>query len=463
MTKLLFLFLLLPTLCFGQVATKVDILSTSVIKMGVAEVGKVQDEARFVPNKLVSVDTSGAEVKTYIEPKIEITRWQGEETLTLEIPSDVGYTDKTVDSVTGEVKMSNAKEGFYFRQHDADTLKFGLILNEIPDKSKVVSIDGVEYYQWSFYLKNWETFNFAYQEIWKEYKEVELNKEIYLERIDEDGRHLFRKPEIQGSYVICHKTKKGNNYGSGEFGIDYCPKFISATGETQYAILNYKEGIRTVSLLKSWADKQVYPLKANDTLGYTGNGQTAGGADQFRACKYTAASSGTISEVTWRGSITSGTGHIRIALYTDNAGKPGSLVANSDSGSQTVSHTTVADTIYSISPGGSITNGNAYWIAWSCDTANILVYCFEGGGTSAFAIDSYANFPRATAPSTSYGVNRYTVYYTYTAEEAAPRRRIILISKNETNNNHGIFVRGYSRHPSMLCLLPNRQRYLKNN
>jgi hypothetical protein len=68
MKRLLLLFLFIPTLCFAQ--TKADILSTSIIKMGVAEVGKMQDEARFVPNKLVSVDTSGREVKTYIVRKL---------------------------------------------------------------------------------------------------------------------------------------------------------------------------------------------------------------------------------------------------------------------------------------------------------------------------------------------------------------------------------------------------------
>ena len=133
MTKLLITIslLFLPLTAWGQVISA-DILSTTTIT-----VGEGNDEVRFMPEKLVSVDTSNRlDVKTYIEPKIEFTKWSNEETLSLSIPSKIGYTDKTVDEKTGEVVIRNESEGIYFRKNNNIDVKFGCIFYE-PQKSYV--------------------------------------------------------------------------------------------------------------------------------------------------------------------------------------------------------------------------------------------------------------------------------------------------------------------------------------
>ncbi len=182
------------------------------------------------------------------EPQIEFTKW-GECSLKIKIPDDL-ITDKTPkvkDNKT--IEIGDSKTGFYFNRFDDESFKFGLILKETPSNDKLVTIDGVKYYQWQFKLVGWENFDF--------FKIPELNYQG--EKIPEG---------ISGNYNIFHKIKKGNQYKNGCIGYFCKPKFIDKDKNIQYSVFEItKEGIYKVSLLKDWADKAVYPILANDEFG----------------------------------------------------------------------------------------------------------------------------------------------------------------------------------------------------
>jgi len=228
MTKTLTLHLALLLCLLGNAyaQTKADILSSTAITLG-----ESNDTVRFVPNKLVSVDTTGAEVKTYIEPAIQLSKWNNEETLILEIPSDVGYTDKTVDNTTGEVKMSNKSEGFYFKKYDAETLKFGIILYSIPKSNK-----------WVFNIIGAENLEFV--------RPASIFKDGVAQHIEEQ----------LGGYKINSKV-------TGEkFGFFKQPIFRDAKGNTCKARLLIEKDQYIITVPQEFLDKAVYPVIANDSF-----------------------------------------------------------------------------------------------------------------------------------------------------------------------------------------------------
>ena len=153
------------------------------------------------------------------------------------------------------------------------------------------------------------------------------------------------------------------------------------------------------------------------TLGYTTVGGTGGGgvANQFEvAGPFTAASSGTLTDMTFSGASNAGTVHVTMGVYNDSAGSPGTLLATS--AEITVNNTTPQLWTGAIS--GSIVSGQAYWIAISFDGGTVINH--DGAtpppdgrhGTSTYSAGSLPGTP----PSTSaFGGVLRTMYATYTA------------------------------------------------
>lgn len=218
---------------WGQ-TIKADILSTSTVTLG-----ESADEVRFMPEKLVSVDTTNPlDVKTYIEPKIEFNRWNKENTLSLSIPSVEGYTDKTVDEKTGEVVMRNKTEGFYFKPHDTSMMKYGLILYECPKANK-----------WVFNISGAEDLEF-----------------VRPASIFKDGVAQHIEKQLGGYKVNSKRTDE-------KFGFFYQPIFRDAKGNTCKAKLLIENNQYIITVSREWLDKAVYPVIANDsfTSVYTGS------------------------------------------------------------------------------------------------------------------------------------------------------------------------------------------------
>ena len=104
----------------------------------------------------------GKETDTYpiLSPQIEIKRWNNEESLIFDLDE---FQSKTPVVASEELKLEDTKEGLYFKRAGDDSFKIGLILSEIPSRTRLVTIDEVEYYQWAFKIRNWENYNFYYK------------------------------------------------------------------------------------------------------------------------------------------------------------------------------------------------------------------------------------------------------------------------------------------------------------
>ena len=214
------------------------------------------------------------------EPHIEFTKWAKECSLTLKLSPDlISNTTPTLDK---ELTIGDSKTGFYFAPQD-DVFKFGLILNEKPDDKYLVTIDGKEYYQWTFQLEGWEEFDF--------FKIPELDN--IGERIPE---------EIAGSYNVFHKDKRHNQYKTGFFGIIYKAKFIDANNKFVYGITEIKNGIFTETCpLEFLSDpKTVYPVKSNSTFGNAGGNYDKITLNANGCCvaKFTLTEAGVVSKLT---------------------------------------------------------------------------------------------------------------------------------------------------------------------
>lgn len=416
---------------YGQ--TKADILTTSTVMLGT-------DSVKFMPDKLVSVDTSGSEVKTYIEPKIEFSKWTNpttgipEETLTLEIPSNVGYTDKTVDSITGEVVMRNDKEGFYFKKHDDRILKFGLILYEKPKTNT-----------WTFEIKGADELNFCYQKPWENYKDID-NDEI--EKTDDPDMGHTRKINVQGSYAVYHKTKKHNQYLTGKFGHIYRPRVVDTNGKFLcWADIKIENNQYILTVAQSVLDTAKYPILFNDDFGQTSAGGSEAGANNDLTTYWTSFPGGTVTELHVFGKNTHSTtdGEAKLYVYTDEGdGTPYPNTPISGLlGTVALPHNVTVPADYTVDIEDTSVSAQNLWLAGSVAPLGYgrIRYDNSTGKVSHDDYCVYASTPQNPYPDGDADIDRtYSFYLVYTPSGATPRRRIIIIShdlhKNSTHSDY---------------------------
>ena len=161
-------FCLITTVCFAPVKPA-----------KIATLQKVVGKAQFTctlgeDNDLVKIGKD-TDMLT-LSPRIEFSKWNGEEKLGIEYE---GLSASVPTVKDGIVEIGNSEEGFYYKRTDDENFKFGTVWNKKPLTNKV-----------SFRLSGWE--NFEFRQIPKEH----LNKPINEEYI--------------GGWNIVHKNKRDN-------------------------------------------------------------------------------------------------------------------------------------------------------------------------------------------------------------------------------------------------------------
>lgn len=360
------------------------------------------DEVTVGKENVVFAEIVDGKVKEYVEPTIEFTRWAGEERLTLSYPTATGFSDKVLND--GELKLSADTEEFYFRQHDQDTMKFGLVLKEKPSNDHLVIIDGKEYYQWALRLQGWKNFDFFYQ--------PPLTKE-------EIKRGFIRPDDVVGSWAVYHKTKRNHiegqtNYATGKVGHFLRPRFIDADGDICWADLSIKDGIYTVSVNADWLANAVYPVKANDTFGYTGHGGTPGVLDQnfASALKSTLSVDGSVSKITVYCDASSVNG--KGIIYSHNSGTDTPNALQGSTNATTVTSTT-AEFDFTFPSALSLSSGT-YWNGIVAN-GRINIYADSIGSpwrTNNYAPNSYASPSASWSGGDNYDGLAISIYATYT-------------------------------------------------
>jgi uncharacterized protein (DUF2141 family) len=144
------------------------------------------------------------------------------------------------------------------------------------------------------------------------------------------------------------------------------------------------------------------------TFGTTSTAGTSigGGAGYISATKYTLSQPGTVTQVSI---YSANSGHVKVAIYRDNNGAPGTLlVANNAATTVTGGQWTT------ISVGPTSLAAGIYWIAFNEDANGLRVY--KSGGTKQAAYMRYGfsnDMPTNWTPN-GYQNNDYVCYATYT-------------------------------------------------
>jgi len=201
------------------------------------------------PKDFLEVEIGDAKQERFF-PQMKVKRWQNECNFSIRLQE--AETGKESVKREGEKiiwNKGNLELDFYEIE---DAFKFDYIIKKKPATNKL-------------------TFTLQSKDV-KFYYQPELTQK-------EKDEGAVRPENVVGSYAVYSETKGGMNradgkeYKCGKVGHIYRPKLIDAEGKETWGNLHIENGIYSVEIPQDFLDKAVYPIKSNDTFGYT----TAGG------------------------------------------------------------------------------------------------------------------------------------------------------------------------------------------
>jgi hypothetical protein len=354
----------------------------------------------------------GDKAKQNFEPKMKISRWEDEVSLTVGIPDKSKLMDISrfgagiAELVLNEEKIEYREADIEYHYYDIEpsekypegAFEYEIVLKEKP-KTNVVKM-------------TIETagLDFFYQ------------PELTQEEKDEGAE---RPENVVGSYAVYHSTKSNHkigdkNYKSGKAFHIYRPKIIDADKNEVWGELHIdtNEGILSVTIPDKWLDKAVYPVVVDPTFGYTTAGATTAsfGANEVLGSTLNAT-------VSVNGSVDS------ISIYANRSGLTNvnakglitnssySILTNGISPVLTISTLSWYSVDYSSKP--SVTNSNDYY-PWFVFEGAVIPYRDTGGssGDSKYGNNNYSS---PTNPSSlTDSSSKYSIYATYTASGGDP-------------------------------------------
>ena len=178
-------------------------------------------------------------------PQTKLMRWDNECNFSVRLKEN-GKEKATVSSADDKVTWD--KGNFKIEFYEAENAhKFVWYLKEKPATNKVeftIQSKGLKFY----------------------YQPELTQKEI------DDG--CSRPENVVGSYAV-YMEKPGTNwvggkeYKAGKFGHIYRPHLYDSNGLEAWGDLHIEDGIYEVTIPQEFLDKAVFPIKSNDTFGYT--------------------------------------------------------------------------------------------------------------------------------------------------------------------------------------------------
>lgn len=346
------------------------------------------------PKDEISIIIGDDKVPDTFLPQIKLCRWTNETNFSLRL-IDTKYEKATVETKNDKIKWSkgNVDIEFYDVADGEGSYKMVWFLKEKPISNVLefsMQSKGLEFYR--------------QPPMTEEHLEVgQTADETHI--YDAEGNVVAERPiEIVNSYAVYHSTKGGMNdingkdYKTGKAFHIFRPHIIDANGAETWGTLHIENGIYSVEIPQEFLDTAVYPIKSNDTFGYTTTGTTAYSLTNYIA-GYTgtpAGGNGSVTKISVQmGKV--GTTEAKAALYLVS---DGSLV-NPQSGT-----TTIVGGWEDLSfSGPSVTNGTAYYVvAWG--TGNCSIMGISGAGGGKYQNVTYGAWPATYSPSTS-GNSRY--------------------------------------------------------
>lgn len=159
-------------------------------------------------------------------------------------------------------------------------------------------------------------------------------------------------------------------------------------------------------------------ISAN-TIGNTSTGINfdIGNNGTMSASQYNSGTGGTVStlRVYFPAVDTAPNNHVKVAIYSDSSGAPGTRLSSATAPSTTV--TAATWTNVSLGQSVTLTPNTNYWLVFNVDGAN-TTYGYSNGAAGAakyIAMTYSSNFPSSFGTPTSSGSAEYTVYAPYTS------------------------------------------------
>lgn len=376
-----------------------------------AELDKYQNE----PKDEIKI-TLGDKTKAEFTPDIEFKRWN--ETSFKIKPKGletVATKDKDMIFEGDKVKFKTPKMDFEMfdvpaTANDEGGYKYIWYLNEKPVTNKVefdIETSGLDFfYQPPLNAENTDP-NLTCTE---------------TQCKDAEGNIVFERPEnVVGSYAVYHSTKGGMNdangkdYKTGKAFHIFRPHIIDAVGKETWGILHIENGIYSVEIPQEFLDSAVYPIKSNDTFGYTtaGSGSSSISTDYQYGASGTP-SAGTVTSITASLSTSSGNVAFQGAVYDGATTNISILTPKTSTGTYTGAKAwnTLNFT------GGPSVSAQKYFAAIISDSPNGTLYLDTGGGTNfGFNKSAISNYPNWDSPINLgfFGTTfKYSIYATYT-------------------------------------------------
>ena len=406
----------------NEIKAKYQLDDVSLIKKDIknAELDKYKGEPKDEIKVTIGDNTPviedgffGANEIKEFKPDIELKRWN-EVSFKLKTGKLLSGTKNKTMSLEGDrIKYKTDKMDFEMYSPDDENYKYVWYLNEKPEKNVV-----------EFEIES-SGLDFFYQPpLTQEYKNgysEKFQKEITVTETqvkDLDGNVLMERPEnVVGSYTVYHSTKGGMNdingkeYKTGKAFHIYRPHLFDANGLEAWGNLHIENGIYSVEIPQDFLDKAVYPIKSNDSFGYTTLGATivAFSANQADSMQYSAPADGVVTSISW--GCSSPTSFFKALLFThsdlnivaNGVGDATALPATKNWGTST----------FSISP--TIISGTSYLLGTISNASVAEYYDAAGGGTNLNHFDSSNSYttPQNMGTASTFD-DLYSFYATYT-------------------------------------------------
>ncbi|MFA6097550.1 MAG: hypothetical protein WC788_08075 [Candidatus Paceibacterota bacterium] len=345
-------------------------------------------------------------------PQVKLCRWSNE----------VNFSVRLIDTEVGEETVKTDKDKIIWEK--------GNIKIENYDY-----VEGEGGYKLVWFLKKKPQTNKVEFTIQSKGLDFFYQPELTPEEIAEGA---FRPPEVVGSYAVYHQTKGGmvdkfgKAYATGKAFHIYRPHLFDSNGLEAWGNLHIENGIYSVEIPQDFLDNAVYPIRSNDTFGYTtiGASKTANvGINSIRTWTHSPASSGTVTSIsiycTGRNDAYP-TKYIRPVIYLDSS------KARLGDGSQITVTDFTTPVWYSGNVSSSVTSSTNYrigeWLGVETGGSYSIQFYYDTGLT--MYIDNYAyhatNTPVDPLVDDSSTANiKASIYATYTPSGGTAVKDII--------------------------------------
>lgn len=334
-------------------------------------------------------------------PQVKVKRWANDANFSLRFLDAKPATKATV-TATGKT-ITWAKNGYTLTFYDNGFDENGGFEFEIQlaQKPPVNSI----------------TFTIQTKNLVYEYQPALTAEEIAAGKVRPDN--------VVGSYAVYHVSKRDNEYETGKAFHIYRPWAQDSSPIPVRVwcdlVIDAQSGTATLTVPQAFLNSAIYPVIIDPTFGYTSVGASSEVTSAGFVIAYaaSAASSGTVTGISWYCDANDSGATVYLGAYNDSAGSPGSKIA---SGSTIPS----AGGWATVTVSASMTSGSK-WLAFLPISTDVS-YKYDSTTGSRYYRSGQSSMPDpfGTPEGGPYASQLASMYATYDLPVVARRRLTLL-------------------------------------